>query len=166
MFRSMWLHATTAERLPGEQRFRWVIKNEWKICHFQQCCRWRHTMVLQYCACCCRSSRFYRCDFSCNITPNTNTNRPLAGSQNPHFQNKIKCATFLVKKRFICMRMKIHFHIKDWALNLVFIQWPWGTRKWPIDDACAQKEHCVRQLLLNVSWLNQQYLIRRALLVS
>ena len=27
------------------------------------------------------------------------------------------------------MKMKNHFHIKGWALNLVLIQ---GTRKWPI----------------------------------
>ena len=32
---------------------------------------------------------------------------------------------------FICMRMKNHFHIKGWALNLVLIQMPGGTRKWP-----------------------------------
>ena len=28
--------------------------------------------------------------------------------------------------------MKNHFHIKGWALNLVLIQRPGGTRKWPI----------------------------------
>ena len=33
---------------------------------------------------------------------------------------------------FICMRMKNHFHIKGWALNLVLIQRLGGTRKWPI----------------------------------
>ena len=33
---------------------------------------------------------------------------------------------------FICMRMKNHFHIKGWAPNLVLIQRPGGTRKWPI----------------------------------
>ena len=30
------------------------------------------------------------------------------------------------------MRMKNHFHIKGQALNLVLIQRPEGTRKWPI----------------------------------
>ena len=40
-------------------------------------------------------------------------NRPLPSSKNPHFQNEAKCTTFLVKMRFICMRMKNHFHIKD-----------------------------------------------------
>ena len=148
------------------QRFRWVVKNEWKIWHFQQYCRWRHTMVFQYSACWCRGSRFYRCDFSCNITPSTNTNGLLPSSQNPHFQNEIKCATFLVKKIFFCMRMKIHFHIKGWALNLVLIQRPGRTRKWPIHDACAQKKHDVRQLLWIVTWHNKQYLISRAFLVS
>ena len=33
---------------------------------------------------------------------------------------------------FICMRMKNHFHIKGWALKLVLIQRPGGTRKCPI----------------------------------
>ena len=35
---------------------------------------------------------------------------------------------------FICTRMKNHFdfHIKCWAVNLVLIQRPAGTRKWPI----------------------------------
>ena len=32
---------------------------------------------------------------------------------------------------FICTKMKNHFHIKGWALNLVLIQRFGGTRKWP-----------------------------------
>ena len=43
-----------------------------------------------------------------------------------------KCTTFLVKMSFF-MRMKNHFHIKGWALNLVLIQRPDRTRKWPIN---------------------------------
>ena len=35
---------------------------------------------------------------------------------------------------FICMRMKNHLHIKGWALNLVLIQRPDGTRILPIAD--------------------------------
>jgi len=38
---------------------------------------------------------------------------------------------FLVKMSLIYMRMKNHFHIKGWALNLVFIKRLRGTRKWP-----------------------------------
>ena len=59
-------------------------------------------------------------------------NRPLPSSKNPHFQNEAKYTTFLVKMSFICMRMKNHFHMKGWALNLVFMQSPRGTRKGPI----------------------------------
>ena len=59
-------------------------------------------------------------------------NRPLPSSKNPHFQNETKCTTFLVKMSFICMRVKNHFYIKGWALSLVLIQRPRGTRKWPI----------------------------------
>ena len=50
--------------------------------------------------------------------------RPLPSSKNPHFQNEAKCTTFLVKMSFICMRMKNHFDMTGWALNLVFIQRP------------------------------------------
>ena len=59
-------------------------------------------------------------------------NRPLPSSKNPHFQNEAKCTTFLVKMSFICMRMKNHFNIKGWTLNLVLIQRLGGTREWPI----------------------------------
>ena len=55
--------------------------------------------------------------------------RPLPSSKNPHFQNEDKCTTVLVKISFICMRL----HTKGWALNLVLIQRPEGTLKWPID---------------------------------
>ena len=33
---------------------------------------------------------------------------------------------------FICMTMKNHFHIKGEVFNLVLIQRPGGTKKWPI----------------------------------
>ena len=39
-------------------------------------------------------------------------NRPLPSSEDPHFQNEARYATFLVKMSFICMRMKNDFHIK------------------------------------------------------
>ena len=61
-------------------------------------------------------------------------NRPPPSFKNPHFQNEAKCTTFLDKMSFICMRMKNHFHIKGWALNLVLIQRSGGSRKWPIDQ--------------------------------
>ena len=44
-------------------------------------------------------------------------NRPLPSSKNPHFQNKARCTTFLVKISFICMRMKNDFHIKPSLWN-------------------------------------------------
>ena len=59
-------------------------------------------------------------------------NRPYPSSWNPHFQNEAKCSTFLVKMSFIGMRIKNHFHIKGWELNLVLKQRPGGTWKWPI----------------------------------
>ena len=62
----------------------------------------------------------------------SSANRPLPRSKNPHFQNEAKCTTFLVEMSFICMRMKNHFHFKDWVPSLVLIQRPGGTQKWPI----------------------------------
>ena len=59
-------------------------------------------------------------------------NRPLPSSKTPHFQNEAKCRTFLMKMSFICMRIKNHFHIKGWVLNLVLIQRLGETRKWPV----------------------------------
>ena len=50
------------------------------------------------------------------------SNRPLQSSKNPHFQNEARCTTFLVKKSFICMRMKNDFHSKRWAATLLS-QW-------------------------------------------
>ena len=50
-----------------------------------------------------------------------------------------KCKTFLVKMSFICIRLKHYFHIKGWALNLVLIQRPGGTRKWPISCSVFRK---------------------------
>ena len=45
---------------------------------------------------------------------------------------------FLWKWVEICMRMKNHFHVKGWSLNLVLIQRPGGTRKWPIEISMIQ----------------------------
>ena len=59
-------------------------------------------------------------------------NRPLPSSNTPHFQNEAKCRTFLMKMSFICMRIKNHFHIIGWVLNLFLIQRPGETRKWPV----------------------------------
>ena len=42
-----------------------------------------------------------------------------------------KSLTFKIRSSFICMRMENHFHIKGSALNLVLIQRPGRTRKWP-----------------------------------
>ena len=74
----------------------------------------------------CTSSRFL------SVTHRlSKLNRPLPSSKNPHFQNKARCTTFLLKVSFICMRMKNDFHIKGWAPTLVLKQRPGGTRKWP-----------------------------------
>ena len=66
------------------------------------------------------------------VAINVKVNRPLPSSRKPHFQHEAKCATFLVKISFICLRMENYFHIKGWALNLVLIQWSGRPRKWPI----------------------------------
>ena len=55
---------------------------------------------------------------------------------------------------FICMRMKNHFHINGWALSLVLIQRPGGTRKWPI---CKAADHVTE----NDLWGNREKTNRR-----
>ena len=62
----------------------------------------------------------------------TSSNQTRPSSKNSHFKNEAKGTTFLAKMSFICMRMKNHFHIKGWTLNLVLTQRAGGTRKWPI----------------------------------
>ena len=44
-----------------------------------------------------------------------------------------KHEAFLVKTNFICMRMKNHFHINDYALSLALKQRLGTTRKWLIE---------------------------------
>ena len=61
-------------------------------------------------------------------------NRPLPSSKNPLFQKEAKCTAFLAKMTFICMRMKKHFHIKSWGLNVGLMQRPGGSRKWLITN--------------------------------
>ena len=49
------------------------------------------------------------------------------------FQNGVKCKTFLVKMRFICMRTKNHFHVNGFKLSLTLKQRLGAIPKWPID---------------------------------
>ena len=72
-------------------------------------------------------------------------NRPYPSSWIPHFQNEAKCSTFLVKMSFISMKIKNHFHIKGWELNLVLKHRPGGTRKWPIVTFFTFVLHVKRQ---------------------
>ena len=76
--------------------------------------------------------------------------RPPQSSKNPHFQTEAKC-TFLVITSFICMRVENHFHIKGWALHLVLIQRPGGTRKCPVNLYWALQRYTCD--LNNTFWL-------------
>ena len=53
----------------------------------------------------------------CTAAEHVMSSRPLPSSKNSHFQNEAECTTFPVKTSFICMRMKIHLHIKGWVLH-------------------------------------------------
>ena len=49
----------------------------------------------------------------------TYNNGPFPSSKTSQFQNEAKCKTFLVKMRFIYMRINDHFHINNfYALSL------------------------------------------------
>ena len=81
-------------------------------------------------------------------------NRPFPSSPGPLYQNEVRCSTFLVKMSLVCMRMKNHFHIKDWAPNLVLIQRPGGNSvmaySWgPHQSLEGKREICRVMLLLH-----------------
>ena len=59
-------------------------------------------------------------------------NRPFPSSPGPLYQNEVRCSTFDMEMIFYSHANKTHFHKKGWAPNLVLIQRPGGTRKWPI----------------------------------
>ena len=83
-------------------------------------------------------------------------NRPLPSSKKPHFPNEAKSSIFLVKMSFICMRMKNHFHIKEWALNHVLIQRHGGTRNWHIGldvSSCLATRQGVNKTATIMAWL-------------
>ena len=50
------------------------------------------------------------------------------------FEVRPSAQPFLWKWVLFVSRMKNHFHIKGWTLNLVLIQRTEGTRKWPINS--------------------------------
>ena len=79
-------------------------------------------------------------------------NWPLPSSKNPQFQNEAKCTTVLVKTPLISMRIKNHFHIKGWALKLVLIQRPGGTRKCPM----KQVPHVAASVFVNKRTLRDE----------
>ena len=54
---------------------------------------------------------------------------PFPSSKILYFQNYIKCKTILVKICFICMGIRIHFHIRGFALSLTLKQSLWATWK-------------------------------------
>ena len=58
--------------------------------------------------------------------------RPFPSSPGPLYQNEVTCSTFDTEIIFHSHANKTHFHKKSWAPNLVLIQRPGETRKWPI----------------------------------
>ena len=56
----------------------------------------------------------YHCD--------NGVNEPFPSSKRSHFHNEAKCKTFLVKKSFICIRIKTHFHISGFPVSLTLKQ--------------------------------------------
>ena len=58
-----------------------------------------------------------------------NSNRPLPRYKNSHSVHEAKCKTFPVKKSFICMEIKNHFHINNFALSLALKKNLGTTRK-------------------------------------
>ena len=73
---------------------------------------------------------------SCFIGPpqenNAHINRPFQSGKNSHCQKEATCKMFLVKMRFICMRIKSDLHINGFTLSLALKQRLGATRKRPI----------------------------------
>ena len=81
----------------------------------------------------------------CSSTSWRKPNRPFSSSPRPLYQNEVRCSTFDMEMTFHSHANKTHFHKNGWAPNLVLIQRPGGTRKWPIQalrvqPAAAQNE--------------------------
>ena len=66
--------------------------------------------------------------------------RPFPSSKS-HFQNEVKCETFVVKMSFIYITIKNHFHINGFALSLALKVRFFGTRKWPVALEVAVSSH-------------------------
>ena len=62
-------------------------------------------------------------------------------SPKSHFQNEVKCETFVVKMSFIYITIKNHFHINGFALSLALKVRFFGTRKWPVALEVAVSSH-------------------------
>ena len=63
-----------------------------------------------------------------------NSNRPFRSSKNSHFQNEVKCKTFVVEMSFIYMRIKTHSNIIGFALSVALKQRLGATKQWPLFD--------------------------------
>ena len=66
--------------------------------------------------------------------------KPFPSSKS-HFQNEVKCETFVVKMSFIYITIKNHFHINGFALSLALKVRFFGTRKWPVALEVAVSSH-------------------------
>ena len=72
------------------------------------------------------------CFFASLQENNAHINRPFRSTKNSHFQNEATCKMFLVKIRFICMRIKNDLQINGFTLGLALKQRLGATRKRPI----------------------------------
>ena len=63
---------------------------------------------------------------------NAHINRQFQSGKNSHCQKEATCKMFLVKMRFICMRIKNDLHINGFTLTLALKQRLGATRKRPV----------------------------------
>ena len=64
-------------------------------------------------------------------------NRPFPSYFEPHYESEAKCKVFVMKISCHLYANKTNFHMKSFALSLVFIVRLSATRKWPINAASA-----------------------------
>ena len=121
---------------------------------------WRNVSAVS----CCAVSAFF---FMRNITTNEfhfRVNRSFLCSNNSHVQNKAKCKIFLVKTRFIYMRIKTHFHINGTSPR--FETGAWGNSEMAhfFTASGFPEPHYIGQEANNISThihdqLRQQYIM-------
>ena len=96
------------------------------------------------------------CSLNCHSWEPKMHDIPIGHVQVPKtltFKMRPSAQPFLLKLSFISMRMKNHFHTKGWALNLVLIQRPEGTRSEILSPESKVWSFCPNESINLINWV-------------